>query len=78
MKEFTCLFCGAKGIDNSRTGTRKFCNENCAAAHWRAEQGIGDDQRERCLFNEGVVCDQHRCSNCGWNPAVAQKRMEAL
>ena len=27
-----------------------------------------------CPHNEGVSCDKHNCSMCGWNPEVARRR----
>lgn len=31
-----------------------------------------------CIHNEGVGCHvtKHNCETCGWNPEVAQKRLE--
>lgn len=31
-----------------------------------------------CKYNEGVVCHPtvRPCGSCGWNPAVAQERLE--
>ena len=76
MREFTCIVCGATGIDRSHTQNKQFCCKTCADAYWRVNHGIGNDNWERCQFNEGVVCSNHKCSKCGWNPEVAKKRME--
>ena len=24
------------------------------------------EKRGTCLYNKGVVCDDHRCDGCGW------------
>lgn len=29
-----------------------------------------------CPNNDGLRCDVKNCKRCGWNPIVAQKRME--
>jgi hypothetical protein len=78
MKEYTCIVCGAKGIDSSHTGNRKFCSKECSAVHWRQTHGFGANVGESCFFNEGVVCEDHKCVNCGWNPAVIKLRKEAM
>ena len=31
-----------------------------------------------CPHNEGVACTTAKCERCGWDPTVAQKRLEAL
>ena len=75
-KEYTCIFCGAKGVDRSTTGDRKFCSKNCAAKHWRRVHSVRHESTG-CLFNEGVACDNHsRCLSCGWNPEVDSLRKE--
>lgn len=31
----------------------------------------------KCRFNDAVDCNHDtKCSNCGWNPAVVEKRMK--
>lgn len=30
----------------------------------------------KCMYNEGVVCENQSCENCGWHPKVAQARLE--
>lgn len=33
----------------------------------------------KCDFNPvGVQCERKECSKCGWNPEVAQARLEAI
>ena len=77
LREFNCIFCGTISVDRSHTKTKKFCSPECAKAYQRAKKGIGNDNWVRCRFNEGVECSKHKCGECGWNPAVAKKRMEA-
>lgn len=32
-----------------------------------------------CKYNDGVVCpEKDRCKKCGWNPKVADRRLEAF
>lgn len=30
-----------------------------------------------CVYNEEVECNVANCARCGWNPSVAEKRLEA-
>ena len=27
-----------------------------------------------CSHNRMIICDTYKCSTCGWNPAVSEKR----
>ena len=76
-KEYTCIVCGARGIDRSSTGERKFCSKSCSATYWRMTHGVRD-KSPGCLFNEGVACEIHRCVDCGWHPNVEQRRKRAF
>jgi hypothetical protein len=79
MREFTCIYCGAKGIDNSRTKTKKFCDCNCQQAYYRRQHGVGVGiKAPACIHNREVRCFVHMCGTCGWNPKVEKKRKEAL
>jgi hypothetical protein len=31
-----------------------------------------------CQYNEAVVCDSKECYHCGWDPEVAQSRLEEI
>lgn len=36
-------------------------------------------KRKPCPNNpQGVWCDKKTCSRCGWNPEVAEARLEAI
>ena len=71
MREFTCIVCGAKGIDGTTRGNRVFCSKKCCNKYQTLKL-------IPCKFNEGVNCEKQECSNCGWTPDVAQRRKEAL
>ena len=79
-REFTCLYCGAKGLDRSKTKTRKFCGYTCQQAYrYRLIRDKLDAVPTRpCIYNRQVQCDLQKCGVCGWNPKVEQKRKEAL
>lgn len=79
-REFTCLYCGAKGIDRSTTKSRKFCDIHCSQSyHHKKKQGkLEIAPIHPCIYNRQIRCDLHKCGVCGWNPKVEQKRKEAL
>lgn len=31
-----------------------------------------------CEFNKMVDCNSEECKNCGWNPVVAEKRIDKI
>lgn len=78
-----CTYCGTSFPGRS---TAKFCSRQCylkngadnAAARqqaaWKAIPKLYS-----CEFNEGVSCfPVGDCQKCGWNPNVAQKRLERI
>ena len=65
-----CEKCGRQFITRYR-GAR-FCSHQCANSRKRGA-GIGS-----CPHNEAIICNERKCGSCGWNPAVAQKRKEAM
>ena len=79
-REFTCLNCGAKGIDMSRTKTKMFCSDNCTQRYYykRKRGKLNDIAIIPCIYNTEVRCNVHKCGICGWNPKVEKKRKEAL
>ena len=78
MKMITCKLCG-KEFNYYRERT-KFCSRDCYNKHREmlVAQGINAYQQSICRHNVGVACEEQNCDTCGWNPAVAQKRMERI
>ena len=74
MREFTCVICGAKGIDRSATQRKKYCSTECANKARYCKRG--NEAETICKFNDGVQCVDQQCERCGWNPAVEQRRKE--
>lgn len=37
-----------------------------------------EEEKNSCKFNGGVECypNERRCNKCGWNPEVAQRRIQ--
>lgn len=33
---------------------------------------------QQCQYNQGVVCGKADCEHCGWNPDVAQARLDTI
>ena len=85
-KEYTCVVCGHKGIDKSPSQNRIFCSKECQRRYYDSKQGYRKYYNSKrgyrggtaCKYNEGVACTDHQCENCGWNPAVAKMRAEAI
>lgn len=80
IRYFKCVVCGKRGMDQSSTQNKKFCSRQCADTYYRRKKGVGlkKEGRVYCRFNEGVECYKHDCVGCGWNPAVAKNRLEAV
>lgn len=77
-RKFTCVICGAKAIDRGSKQNAKFCSKECSNVHWNRMRRGGYKGYQACKFNIGISCIEEKCENCGWNPAVAEKRKEAL
>lgn len=76
-----CKNCGRDitPLDNRR---RKFCSKECCDSFHKKKYKNEDfkpyiEPEFICPHNEGISCLCKNCSTCGWNPEVAQKRMEA-
>ena len=74
FRYYKCAFCGKRGLDQSPKKNRRFCSIECSTAYYNRLRF----SNESCKFNNGVACGDHKCQNCGWNPAVALKRTEAM
>ena len=78
-REFTCLYCGEKGIDMSKNQRRKFCDVNCSSAYGRRQNGMKARIKTlSCIYNREIRCEIQKYGICGWNPKVEKKRKEAL
>lgn len=80
MRYFRCTNCGKYSEDKSDNRSQRFCCKECSDAYWRRKRGVGlaKEDRKLCKHNEGVECYDYKCRNCGWNPKVARKRLEAI
>lgn len=78
MREFTCIVCGAKGINRSYRQDKKFCSTKCSNAYWNKKRYGGNKGYPPCKYNEGVACTDKDCKSCGWHPDVIKKRKEAI
>ena len=71
---FVCANCGCTAEDTSSRGDQIFCSPACGLAFRRARKPAPIP----CPHNEAVRCPQRSCESCGWNPAVAKKRLEHI
>ena len=82
-REFSCFLCGKKGIDRTCRQNRMFCSANCRNKYYYRMNTSKDimlykKKKNSCVHNDEVHCVEHNCDKCGWNPAVAQKRLESF
>ena len=73
----TCDVCGTVFSTNRDDKIR--CSRRCAnIAANRAKRKRMKTNTDSCPHNEHLVCEVHNCSQCGWNPEVAQARLERI
>ncbi len=78
-REFTCVVCGTKATDRSHSQNRMYCSVQCRDIGFRRNHGVGVSiKTPSCVHNKEIACQIHKCSTCGWNPEVEQKRKAAL
>lgn len=80
-----CPSCGTEFKTDRNTQT--FCCHKCSnSGRILKERGNYDDSfawtktngHYDCPYAFGVGCSVRQCNKCGWNPEVAQARMEAI
>ena len=69
-----CATCG-KEVEG-RIHNAKYCSKRCA--NLRANARKSRTNTFQCPHNHEVTCTVQKCRACGWNPDVAQRRMEKL
>ena len=52
--------------------------ENGYEAGYKA--GMKDEEKQHCIFTDAVICnpDTGNCEACGWNPKVANARLNKM
>ena len=55
-----------------------FCSKDCYAAAAYTVNKKPIPVELSCSYNEQLICSMHTCSKCGWNPEVAQARLDAI
>lgn len=74
IKTVICENCGNEF--ESRACNAKYCSRRCA--NQRHEENRKAPRTFRCPHNREVTCEKRQCDSCGWNPDVAQRRMDKL
>ena len=77
-REFTCIECGAKGIDRGYRQDAKLCSTKCRNKYFYRKPGADIKTKHLCLYNVGVSCENHQCEVCGWKPDVQKAREEKI
>lgn len=77
---FICANCGASFESHYKDA--KFCSRTCSSQCAHSQRYRKDREMTskviQCPYNEGVSCYADHCWKCGWNPAVAQRRLNKL
>lgn len=77
MNELSCVVCGKKfWVKDGNPYKQVYCSEECRVKFtknrirkWRQARKV------RCPYGE-YQCEVAKCNACGWNPEVAQRRLE--
>ena len=72
MIEKVCPVCGQWFATNH---DRICCSERCTMVRRAEKQRVEYQNLEPCPLNDGVVCGEHCCDRCGWNPVVSEERV---
>ena len=77
MYEYTCVNCGKVVKVQRKWQLKTFCSKSCAVAYrYKVKY---EQQGGSCIYHPvGVICYRQECSKCGWNPEVAQARLEKI
>ena len=75
-REFTCIECGAKGIDRGIRQNAIYCSPKCNSRH--RKKMLKAMEKCKCKHNEYVICNDQKCDGCGWNPEVQKARKEKV
>ena len=79
IQEIKCVICGKKMVDRSTNHAKLYCSTACNHLAYRIRSGmVAKAPAFSCIHNKYVECQIHKCSTCGWNPEVEQKRKEAF
>lgn len=74
--EYTCPVCGKTRQASCKSRVKTYCSVKCRAI---AQMEPTYWNRGACVYNPaGVACGYKDCTSCGWNPAVAEARLEAF
>ena len=77
-REIICYNCGEVTIDRTRNARGKFCSVKCCRQYTNRHKGRAKKVENLCVYNDSVVCVEHDCQKCGWNPQVETERKESL
>lgn len=74
-----CKWCGS--LFRPTRATHECCSKNCSANAYYHEQIAAEKPIPKeliCPYNVAVICKSHGCDTCGWNPKVAQERLDKI
>lgn len=76
-----CTICGT--AFKKKRSDMKYCSRRCAKisanrAIRARERGVILECGTDCTYNGALICKEHKCDTCGWNPEVARRRLTML
>lgn len=80
MYEYTCPVCGKVTEVKKKNQVRTYCSRRCVSMSREARRkDVGLEVEMPCIFQpESIMCGKRECDKCGWNPKVAQERLERI
>lgn len=75
-RERVCPYCGTSFMP--RSAKHQFCSRECGRRFEVEQMEKPIPEELRCPYNDTIVCQTHRCGECGWNPVVAKRRTERI
>ena len=74
----TCPQCGTK-FPKTRID-KIYCSKKCRAILKNREMRAAKKEESvelltGCPYNEALECTKRQCDSCGWNPVVAERRL---
>ena len=81
MYDYTCAYCGKVVQVMLFSQKQKFCSKPCSVSYARVFRGTTPKNNPTggCIFQpDSINCFRMECGKCGWNPKVAQERLDAI
>lgn len=81
MIEYTCAGCGKVLHAEKQWMVKKYCSQECVHKYGEhSRKGtMNFENVGECIYQpESIICNNHDCIDCGWNPVVAKARLNEI